>query len=129
MTNGWLNAPFLWFLAVAFLVLLAAGGVTSLLHRTGRVAAGRATLLALWVGGSVALAAVGFAQYGYWSVPPAAIAAALSLLIVYAIAGSGAGAARPLSVGARVSIAAVLATAVLPVALLWSLAMLGIDGP
>jgi hypothetical protein len=129
MSNGWLNPPLLWFLSAAFLILLAAGGLMSLLHRRGRVAANRAALAALWLAGTAALAAVGFPQYGVRSVLPAAVAVALSLLVVYAIAARGASDAPGLAIGTRISIAAIVATGLLPVVLLWSLAMLGIDGP
>jgi hypothetical protein len=110
------------FLAVAFVLLLAAAVLVNLLRRHGRVLAGRASLAGLWVAYTAGLAPLGFPQYGFWSVPPAAISTGLSLLIVYAIVAS----ARSLVV-ARVLVAAVLATAALPLTLLWSLAALGID--
>jgi hypothetical protein len=114
----------LWFLAAAFVMLLAAAVLVNLLRRRGRVLAGRAALAGLWVAYTAGLAPVGFPQYGFWSVPPAAISTALSLLVVYAIAGAGSG--RSLVV-ARVLVAALVATVVLPLVLLWSLTVLGID--
>jgi hypothetical protein len=128
MSSGWLYPPFLWFLVAAFVVLLAAAWLMSALYRRGSAATGRGVLIAIWVAGSLGLAAVGFRQYGFWAGPPAAFSAGLSLLVVYAITARGAARPRPLAASARVSIAAVLATVCLPLSLLWLLAMLGIDG-
>jgi CubicO group peptidase (beta-lactamase class C family) len=113
------------FLAAAFVLLLAAAVLVNLLRRRGRVLAGRATLAGLWVAYTAALVPLGFPQYGFSSVPPAAISTGLALLIVYAVAGRSAASGLPAV--ARVLVAAVFATAMLPLALLWSLTVLRID--
>ncbi len=127
MSTEWLPG-FLAFIGAVFVILLATAALTNLFHRRGHVVAGRTALAAIWVASTVGLLLLEVRQYGWWSAPPAAISAAAALLIVYAIAGRGAVSAHPLAVGARVAAAAVLATAVLPLALGWSFAMLGIDG-
>jgi hypothetical protein len=117
------------FVATAFVVFGAAGAVATWIFGRGRVGAGRALLFVIWFFGAVAVASIGYRQYGFWAAPPAAMAVGLSMALVYAIARRGGGQSRWLLAAARGSIAAILATALLPVSLLLFLVMLGIDGP
>ncbi len=117
------------FLVAAFVVLESAGLVAAWATRSGSAAAGRLAMLAVWVLGSGAVAALGFRQYGFRSVLPAVVAVAVSAGIVYLVTRGGAGRRGWPVAAALVSVAAVVATAMLPVSLLLILAMLGIDGP
>ena len=117
------------FLATAFAVFAIAGAVAARMFGRGAVAAGRGLLLVTWFVATVAVAFVGYRQYGFRAVPPAAMAVGLSVVIVYAIARRGSGHSRWWFAAARGFIAAILATALLPVSLLLVLMLLGIDGP
>jgi hypothetical protein len=84
---------------------------------------------AVWLLGSVAVALLGYRQYGLWSVPPAAIAVAVSVGIVYAVPRGIAGRQTWLVAAVMVSVAAIAATVALPLSLMLLLVTFGIDGP
>ncbi len=115
-------------LAVAFVAFEVAGALMASMFRRGSVQAGRVVALGVWLLGSGALAFLGYRQYGVASVAPAAIAAGLSVAIVYGVTRRGAGHSWPLA-AVMVTGAALAATVVLPLSLLWLLAAFGIDGP
>lgn len=117
------------FLATAFVVFAAAGAVATRIFGRGTVAAGRVLLFVIWFVATAAVAFIGYRQYGFWAVPPAAMAVGVSVAIVYAIARRGSDHSSWLFAAARGSIAAILATVLLPVSLLLFLVLLGIDGP
>ena len=115
--------------ATAFVVFAAAGAVATRMFARGLVTAGRVWLFVIWVFGAVGVASIGYRQYGLWAAPPAAMAVGLSVAIVYAVARRGSGQSGWQFAAARGSIAAILATALLPASLLLFLVLLGIDGP
>lgn len=116
-------------LATAFVVFGVAGAVATWMFGRGAVAASRGLLFVIWFVATVAVAFVGYRQYGFWAVPPAALAVGVSVALVYVIARRGSGHSSGLFAAALGSIAAILATALLPVSLLLFLMLLGIDGP
>jgi hypothetical protein len=117
------------FLAVAFVVFEVAGALMASIFRRGSVQAGRALSLVVWLLGSGAVAFLGYRQYGLASVAPAAIAAGLSVAIVYAATRRGASRHSWPVAAAMVSVAALAATITLPLSLLLVLEAFGIDGP
>ncbi len=117
------------FVAAAFVVFGVAGAVATRIRGRGGVVAARALLGAIWLFGALAIASLGYRQYGLRAALPAALAVGLSVAIVYAVARRGGEQSSWLSAAVRGAIAASLATALLPVALLLFLALLGIDGP
>ena len=117
------------FLATAFAVFAAAGVVATRLFGRGAVAAGRRVLFVVWFAATVAVGFMGYRQYGFQAALPAAMAVGLSVAIVYAITRRGMGHSSWLLAAVMGSLAALLATALLPLSLLLFLAMLGIDGP
>jgi hypothetical protein len=117
------------FLATAFVVFAVAGTVATTMFGRGAVAAGRMSLLVIWFVATVAVAFMGYRQYGFGAVPPAAMAVGLSTAIVYAVARRGIGHSRWLVAAAMGSLAAILVTALLPVLLLVFVVLFGIDGP
>ena len=116
------------FLATAFAVFAAAGVVATRLFGRGAVAAGRRLLVVIWFVATVAVGFMGYRQYGFWAVPPAAMAVGLSVAIVYAITRRGMGHSSWLLTAVMGSLAAILATVLLPLSLLLFLVLLGIDG-
>ncbi len=85
--------------------------------------------LVVWFLGSGALTFLGYGQYGLATVAPAVIAAGISVAIVYAVTRRGAGQHSWPVAAVMVTVAALAATAVLPLSMLWILAAFGIDGP
>ena len=116
-------------LGTAFVVFGAAGGVAAWLFGRGAAAAGGRLLLVIWFVATAAVVFIGYRQYGFRAVLPAAMAVGVCVAIVYAIARRGSGHTSWLFAAAMGSIAAILATALLPVSLLLFVALLGIDGP
>ena len=117
------------FLATAFVVFGAAAAVATRMFGRGAVASGRVSLFVIWFVATVAVAFIGYRQYGFRAAPPAAMAVGVSVAIVYAVASRGSGHSGWLFATVRGFIAAILATALLPVSLLLFLMLLGIDGP
>jgi hypothetical protein len=117
------------FLAVAFVVFEIAGALATWTLRNGSISAARGVSFAVWFLGSAAIALVGYRQYGLWSIPPAAIAVAVSVAIVYAVPRGIAGRQTWLVAAVMVSVAAIAATAALPLSLMLLLVTFGIDGP
>jgi hypothetical protein len=117
------------FVAAAFVAFGVAGAVATRMLGRGGVVAARALLCVIWLCGALAIASIGYRQYGLQAALPAALAVGLSVAIVYAIARRGGGQSSWLLAAVRGAIAASLATALLPVSLLLFLALLGIDGP
>ena len=117
------------FLAIVFIVFAVTGAVATSAFGRGRVATGRALLLVVWLAGTVGVAGFGFGQYGLWAAPPAVIAVGMSVAVVYAIARRRSSHCSWLLAAARGCVASILATALLPVLLIVSLMLLGIDGP
>ena len=117
------------FLATAFAVFAAAGVVATKLFGRGAVAAGRRVLFVVWFAATVAVGFMGYRQYGFRAVLPAAMGVGLPVAIVYAITRRGIGHSSWLLTTVMGSLAALLATVLLPLSLLLFLAMLGIDGP
>jgi len=117
------------FVAIAFAVFAIAGAGAAWVVRQGSAGAGRVLLVAVWFFGSVAITLVGYRQYGLAAVAPAAIAAGLSVAIVYAVVRRSAGGKSWLVAAAMVCAAAVAATAVLPLSLLLLAVAFRIDGP
>ena len=97
------------FLAVAFVVFAVAGALMTWKFRNGSISAARGVSFAVWLLGSVAVALLGYRQYGLWSVPPAAIAVAVSVGIVYAVPRGIAGRQTWLVAAVMVSVAAIAA--------------------
>ena len=116
-------------MTTAFVFFGAAGGGAAWLFGRGAAPAGRRLLLVIWFVATAAVAFIGYRQYGFRAVLPAALAVGVSVAIVYAIARRGSGHSSWLFAAAMGLIAAILATVLLPVALLLFLALLGIDGP
>jgi hypothetical protein len=117
------------FLAVAFVVFEVAGALVTWTLRRGSAGATRSVLVAVWLLGAAGVAAIGYRQYGPWSVLPAAVAVGLSVAVVYFIARRGAGRHRWPVAAAMVSVAAIAATVALPLSLMLLLVTFGIDGP
>jgi hypothetical protein len=117
------------FLAVAFVVFGIAGVLATWMFRNGSISTARGVFFAVWFLGSAAVALLGYRQYGLWSVPPAAIAVAVSVGIVYAVPRGMAGRQTWLVAAVMVSVAAIAATVALPLSLMLLLVAFGIDGP
>jgi hypothetical protein len=117
------------FLAVTFVVFEIAGALATWALRNGSDSVARGVSFAVWFLGSAAIGLVGYGQYGLWGVPPAAIAVAVSVAIVYAVPRGIAGRQTWLVAAVLVSVAAIAATVALPLSLLFLLAAFGIDGP
>jgi hypothetical protein len=118
-----------WFLVAAFVVFAVASGFAVWSFRRGSVQSGRGVLAVVWIVGSVVVALIGYRQYGLSSLPPAAFAVGVSVLIVYFASRLPAVHASWLAIALLVSAGTVLATAVLPLSLLLFLVLFGIDGP
>lgn len=122
-------SPLLLPVLAAVLVFFAiAAALLRTVARRGAVQ-GRVLSLAVWLVGSVAVVFVGYRQYGWASVAPGVIAVGLSVVIVYAVARWSVGRPGWPADALAVCLAALLATAALPVSLLMLLAALGVDGP
>lgn len=117
------------FLAIAFVVFEVAGSLATWTFRNGSISAARGVFFAVWFMGSVAIAFLGYGQYGLWTVPPVTIAVAFSVGIAYVVPRGIAGRQTWLVSAVMVSVAAIAATIALPVSLLFLLAAFGIDGP
>jgi hypothetical protein len=132
MTNDLLATPFLITMLIWLAVVVGTGVLMTSLSRRAKRGVAWLVLGAIWICASAAVAALSFRLYRYWSVPPAAIAVGVSLLVVFAITARHTPAANStagLATGARISLAAVLGTILFPFTLLLSLVLLGIDGP
>jgi hypothetical protein len=125
--SAWLTPQFVWFLGIALVGHGAAAALMSALRAHGLVAEARYGFAVFWVCGTAGLAALGWRQYGLLVLLPSMFSAGLSLLIAWMIAMGGER-ARPRALAARAAIGALLASLMLPVFMLTSLAMLGIDG-
>jgi hypothetical protein len=120
----------LWiFMVSAFVGFEAAGLVAARICGSAGAAAARLWLVVIWLLGAAGVTAIGWRQYGAWALPPAATAVAVSIAIVYAFVTRRGADTRWPWVAARASMAAVVATVVLPFSLLLFLVWFGVDGP
>lgn len=112
-----------------FLLFWLVGAIGKWLRGAVGLPAANGFFVCVWVVATGLVSYLGLARYGIAIVAPAALSAALSLLVVYLVSRMDYGKIGRLRAVAATGGVAILATLTFPACLLVTMALFGVDGP